>query len=352
MSQEVIEPEVITEQYSPFDAPVKERAYTKHTINQGDNATILEEPSFQAPSFSDFEDVQEEPEKEKRVFNESYSELDGKEKTMGAEMMAEMTLDLYGKGCGLLGKLPEISESKLDRLMAEGEIDPDILLPTESGDIPIKEFAQEYNSSISEAFLVSDDFKEKVRPPLIRVFKKKGIGMTDEQLLAYYFISDLGTKGVQAVMLKKTANSILDSLKENTQARRAQYAPQPQQQTPQQPQRQQPIYQEPTATTAPEFTSDFARVIVEESEQNKSSHTSSLEDQIVTFSEPEEKTYDNVSGGVTGFTEKFVEPANMPNFGNEEALAHLEAVAKNAQSKKPTKAPVRKQSSKRTPRKK
>ena len=128
MSQETFtEPKVeIIDEFSPLDAPVKQRAYTQHHVADAQVVEDLEEPTFQPPSFNDFEDGEGgEPEPE-RPFNQSYSELDGKEKTMGAKMMVEMTLDLYEKGCGILGKLPEISEGKLDRLIAEGEIDGDI----------------------------------------------------------------------------------------------------------------------------------------------------------------------------------------------------------------------------------
>ena len=205
--------EIIDNDFSPLDAPVKQRSYTQHK-HQEAHAVMddLAEPTFEMPSFDSFDEVQEEEKEPARPFNESYSELDGKEKKMGAKMMAEMTLDLYEKGCGFLGKLPEISEDKLDQMIAEGEIDPAIQLQTETGSVPVKEFATEYNESIKEAFGVSEEFKEKVKPPLIRVFEKRGIGMTDEQLLMYYFATDLGAKGVQAFMLKKTANNIIQML--------------------------------------------------------------------------------------------------------------------------------------------
>jgi hypothetical protein len=79
----------------------------------------LEEPSFERPSFADLDGSAEEDSSDpERPFNPSYNELDGKEKTMGAVMMAEMTLDMYEKGCFYLGKIPEISEAKIDKLIA------------------------------------------------------------------------------------------------------------------------------------------------------------------------------------------------------------------------------------------
>jgi hypothetical protein len=234
-------------------------------------------------------------------------------------MMAEMTLDIYEKGCGFLGKLPEISEQKLDKLIAEGEIDGDIQLPTESGNLGVKDFAVEYNASIKDAFEVSDDFKEKVRPPLVRVFKKRGIGMTDEQLLAYYFVTDLGTKTAQAFMLRKTANNILDSLKENTLAIR-------------ESQIQRPTTQTPTPTAPQKEPSvDYYEEIseVEESvvRKPKAKPKTNLEEQLQYF-EPEEENsvFANLSDK-GGFKEEYVEPSGMPQFGDKDILSRLEQLS-------------------------
>jgi hypothetical protein len=318
-NQETFVEAQVMDDFSPLDAPVKQRSYTQHKI-YADSEVVpdLEEPSFQAPNFSDFDEASPEEEKEPaKPFNEAYSELDGKEKTMGAEMMAEMTLDIYEKGCGFLGKLPEISEQKLDKLIAEGDIDGDIQLPTESGNLGVKEFAVEYNSSIKEAFEVSDDFKDKVRPPLIRVLKKRGIGMTDEQLLAYYFVTDLGTKTAQAFMLRKTANNILDSLKENTLAIRESQVTRP----------------TPTPTpTAPkkEENVDYYEEIsqVEESvvRKPKPKPKTVIEQQLEYFEPEEDNVYSNLSDK-GGFKEEYVEPSGMPQFGNKDILATLEKLS-------------------------
>jgi hypothetical protein len=310
----VIETTIIEDNFSPLDAPVKKRSYTNHILAT-DDAVIedLAEPTFQTPNFSDFDAPEEAGKKEPdRPFNESYSELDNKEKTMGAEMMAEMTLDLYAKGCGWLGKIPEINETKLDGLIAEGEIDADIQIPTESGNVSVKDFAQEYNSSIKDAFEVSDEFKENVKAPLIRVLKKRGIGMTDEQLLGYYFVTDLGTKVAQVVMLKKTSNNILDSLKENTQAMREIARPKP-------APAQQVVKEEPIKY----YTEEEEEVVVQKPKRKKTN----LEEQIEFF-EPEEagSVFNNLKDS-GGFSQEYQEPDNMPQFGDSEILAQLEKLS-------------------------
>ncbi len=335
MSQETFNtaPEVeIIQDFSPLDAPVKQRSYTQHHVTDVEAMGDLEEPTFQPPSFNDFEEGDGgEPEPE-RPFNQAYSELDGKEKTMGAKMMAEMAIDLYEKGCGLLGKLPEISEGKLDRLISEGEIDPSIEIPTESGSLGVKEFASEYNDSIKDAFSVSDEFKEKVKPPLERVFKKRGIGMTDEQLLAYYFITDFGAKGVQAIMLRKTANGILDSLRENTLAIREQNAyrttPTP---TP------TPKAEVKTETQSAEYTENISEAVEQEYVAPKRKKPATNLDSQVEFFEPEE-----VENGVYsilndngGFKAETKVADNMPTFGDPEILAGIEKIAKDSGLEKP-----------------
>ena len=340
------EAEIINDDFSPLDAPVKQRSYTQHKMGDAQEMGELEEPTFERPSFADLDGTAEEEANEpERPFNESYSQLDGKEKTMGAEMMAEMTLDIYEKGCFYLGKIPEISESKIDKLIAEGEIDPNITLQTEAGNMPIKDFAVEFNDSIKEAFVVSDEFKEKVKPPLIRVFKKRGIGMTDEQLLMYYFGTDIATKGAQAFMLKKTTNSILDSLKENTMAMRENNMrnsrPEPPRPEPQQ-QYQAPTYQEPVADNDVSYTENIAEVIQEPVSRQRrrperTAPKTNLDEQLAYFEPEEQGVYSNLKDN-GGFTDDFKDVAGMPQFGDPAILSELERLSGN-EPKKPVRKP-------------
>jgi len=302
--------------FSPLDAPVKSRPYTKPNIDESELMGDLEEPSFQRPSFSDIE-PEEEVQEPERQFNPQFSELDNKEKGLGAEMMAELTLDLYEKGCGWLGKIPKISESKIDQMIVEGDIDSDMTLPTSAGDMPIKEFANEFNESIKEVFEVSDEFKEKVKPPLIRVFKKRGIGMTDEQLLAYYFITDLGTKGAQAFMLKKQVNSIYDALKENTIELRETRM-----------RSDRPTNPTPTyATTSKddeEVVEVFTEEVVKKPKAKRTKPKTNLEEQLDNFES--DSVFDNLKGD-SGFSKDFEENPSMPQFGDKSILAELDRLS-------------------------
>ena len=348
--------EIINDDFSPLDAPVKQRAYTQHKLDDSKLMEELEEPTFERPSFADLDGTAEEESSEpERPFNPSYSELDGKEKAMGAEMMAEMTLDFYDKACFYMGKIPEISEGKLDKLIAEGEIDPSIQLQTEAGAMPIKDFALEFNDSIKDAFTVSDEFKEKVKPPLIRVFKKRGIGMTDEQLLAYYFVSDLGAKGAQAFMLRKTANNILDSLKENTIALKENQlrnsnppAPAP---APQQAYQERSFSDAPTrptntnANNTEQMVSDYsdyseniAEVIQKPAKKQnlekpiRRKPKTNLDEQLTYFEPEEQEVFSNLKDK-DGFTDRFQDVAGMPQYGDPIMMSELEKLSKNDPTK-------------------
>jgi len=335
--ENIEEAQIITDDFSPLDAPVKQRAYTQHKMDSSQSMADLDEPNFDRPSFEDLDGSDSEKGAEpERPFNPSYSELDGKEKTMGAEMMADMTLDIYEKGCFYMGKIPQISESKIDKLIAEGEIDPSIQLQTESGSIPIKDFAVEFNDSIKEAFVVGDEFKEKVKPPLMRVFKKRGVGMTDEQLLAYYFITDLGTKAAQAFMLRKTTTSILDSLKENTLAMRENQANSQMNDNQNKNRNTKESYQEPTVQEDISYTENIAEVLEQPVSRTKAkvktnARRTNLDEQMEYFDAQEQSVFSNVKD--SGFSQDFQNVPGMPNFGDPITLSELEKLNRGAASK-------------------
>lgn len=334
MNQETVNqnPEVeIIDDYSPLNAPVKERAYTQHHVVDSQVLADLDEPTFMPPSFNESEEDEEETVRE--PLNQAYSELSGKEKTTGAKVMVDVTLDIYSKLCSFMGKLPQISEEKVERLIAEGEIDPSIQIPTEAGNLGIKEYAEEYNGSIREAFEVTDEFKETVSPIMERVFKKRGIGMTDEQSLAYYFITDFGTKGYQVFALRRTTNNLIDGLKENTNAIRESVA-----RTNTQPQASQSVKQEPVQNfQAVNIQDEDSEVYYERPKRTKPE--TNLDEQVQYF-EPEEVengVYSVLKSG-SGFKHETKVESNMPNFGDPEVLAGIDKIEKQSMMQKPTRS--------------
>ena len=63
MSQEFETPEIMDD-FSPLDAPVKQRSYTSHKIyTDAQVVPDLDEPTFQRPNFNDFDEPSaQEPE--------------------------------------------------------------------------------------------------------------------------------------------------------------------------------------------------------------------------------------------------------------------------------------------------
>jgi hypothetical protein len=204
--------------------------------------------------------------------------------------------------------------------------------------------SKEYNRQ----WMSSDEFKEKVKPPLERVFKKRGIGMTDEQLLLYYFGTDFVAKGAQAFMLRKTANGIVDSLRENTLAIREQNAyrtaPNPQQPV-QEPERK-------TENNNSEYTEKISEVLSENEVAPERKRPATNLDEQIEFFEPEETNgvysilNDNNDGGFKSVSKM---ANNMPTFGDPDILEGIDKIERESQSGKPSrrKSATKRQTTKR-----
>lgn len=200
--------------FSPLDEPVKERAYTKGNVDAQGLEAELEEPTFDAPNFSDFDQEEKEP----SSFNPAIDNLDKKEQMYATEQMVDTVLDVYGKAHLLANRVTKIKEEKVAEAMEKGEIDPSLQVPIDDmgNSLGLMEYVQEYNAQLSDAIKLEDDFVEKVRPPMIRVFQKKGLAMTDEQFLAVAFGTDILTKGAMIFQLVKQNNKLISMWKEQS----------------------------------------------------------------------------------------------------------------------------------------
>jgi len=86
--------------------------------------------------------------------------------------------------------------------------------------LSVFDFVNNYNKQVGEALTVEEDFVEKVRPIMIRVAEKRGLGMTDEQNLMVLFGKDILEKGMQVVSFKKSLSNILDLTYQNFKQQR------------------------------------------------------------------------------------------------------------------------------------
>lgn len=205
--------------YSPIAEPVIERSYNEATVVSeiGD----IPEPDYGSGTmtFEDFADdaideevAPKEPSAFEKVTNPAMTDLDNKESKFAAAQLVDTILDGYEMLHQLGAKAAKVNEDKVTKMVMSGEIDNDIRIPvSETDDLNAIEYVGMHNQQAEELFEYDKSFNDKVRPTMIRVFQKKGWGVSDEQFLLITFGKDIATKGVMAFSFKKTANTMLEN---------------------------------------------------------------------------------------------------------------------------------------------
>ena len=191
-------------------------------MTEQEKNTPIPEPTFTPPPFEMDDDegeqqTSEQPKEKvkKEPFNEDLEDLTTSEKRKQAESMADMALGVYGYVHQLPEVFAKINESMANEAHLKGEINLYAVITFPDGrKSTIESIIQEYNSEITGAFQLSETFKENVRPYLIRILLKKGIGLTDEEMIAYYVVMDLVETAPKFFQLMKNKNKTFDELKE------------------------------------------------------------------------------------------------------------------------------------------
>jgi len=241
MSEQVEDFEVPNfDDYSPIAEPVVDRSYNHAEViaEIGD----ISEPDFgdQVPTFEDFqeeEQVEVEQPKEPSAFdnvsNPAMSDLDSKDKKMAATQLVNSVLEGYAMIHELGIKVAKIDEAKVYEKLINGEIDSDLRVPIaeDGSSVNAQEYAQTHNQQVVDALTYDPEFSEKVKPAMIRVFTKKGWGITDEQFLLGMFGKDLAMKMVMIIGMKKQGNEMLKHFATATASNRAEIVNQPPVQT-------------------------------------------------------------------------------------------------------------------------
>jgi len=206
--------------YNPFAQSVVEREYSTPKVASGVTEEI-DEPTFMPPSYEDIvaeregggmvEDLSENPFDNP---NPALNDLDSKDKKIACESLVDTCLDAYEQLHKYAQYVVKVDEDDLMQRQASGKIDLNEIIPvTENGDtMSVGEFVGQFNQQSSEALKYDKEFGFKVRPAMVRVFMKKGWGMSDEQYLMYMFGKDIAVKVGIMYSLKKTINSTLDTL--------------------------------------------------------------------------------------------------------------------------------------------
>ena len=233
---------------NPFLDSVNEKPYSQVNVNASPNQMNyrINEPTFEAQSldsnYNPYADLNDENnyegEQGSQSLNPALSPLSDAEKEASAKQMSEMTIDAYKQLHVFANTMLQFPQKKLKKLENEGAIDLSVSIPYEEGKtITANEFILEFNEQNKEALYVDKDFEKQVKPPLTRVFKKNGIGLSDEQTLIYLFSKDIIMKGVMVAQIQSSINQFIDNLKETTQAyKEGIYNPQTEQQPKKQPQ--------------------------------------------------------------------------------------------------------------------
>jgi len=229
MANDFMEPEEIGTDigadYDPMGAPINEKPYTKPNvkINPKDLQGDIPEPTFQAPLIDldkpPLEQVPPTPKKEREPFNKEMNELPKKEKEMAAHHVANMILQVYEGLNHLANQGMVFNEKKLNKLQQEGEVDFSIRIPLNyksNETITAAEFIDDFNSQRKNALKVTQEFKDEVTPILERVLRKRGVGMTDEQMLVFLFGKDIALKGQEFLVARQQMGDIIGMLKEQT----------------------------------------------------------------------------------------------------------------------------------------
>lgn len=231
--------------YEPLSGEVKQRGYNKHDLPPEFNSDEIPEPIFNNPIPTGVSEPQPQSQqendksdgreakqlnrdwkngdknseqKEKSAFdnitNPSINQLEGKEQNIAVEQLVDTVLDVYAMAHGFGANMVKMDDEKLTKLYIEDIISPEMQVPiSESGEMAsFPEFVAEYNKSIDTTIHYDQSFGDTVKPVMIRVFKKRGWGLNDEQYLMYMFGKDIAQKTMIAIGMKKQMNFVIDML--------------------------------------------------------------------------------------------------------------------------------------------
>ena len=201
--------------YNPFGESVVEREYTKskQTLTSEQRGPIIE-PTFEPPpigGYTEEMDTEMDSDDMPGVFDESVSDLDDKDKKFAHENLVDTVIGGYEMMHTFARRWATITEDKLIEKEKKGEIDLRMqIMVSAVQSLPLFEFVGNYNKQVEETLTVDEDFVEKVKPIMVRIAAKRGLGMTDEQNLMVMFGKDILEKGMQVIGFKKSLNNILE----------------------------------------------------------------------------------------------------------------------------------------------
>lgn len=223
--------EFVSNDFNILDQPVNEKTYSKPNFAaSGDMLNQpIGEPSFAPPPIGKErpyqqikpDDTKSGGQSQQTATNPSLNDVSDEEKKMAAEHMADLIIDGYDQLNMFADKGLQFNEGKINKLVQEGEIDLGIPIPYDMGKTMTgRDVIKEFNAQTKGTFKVTDKFKQEVRPPLVRVLKKRGAGLSDEQFLIYAFGKDIALKTVTFFQIRQEMKNVVETMKEMTMAYR------------------------------------------------------------------------------------------------------------------------------------
>lgn len=225
--------------YNPFAENVVEREYATPKVASGVTEAI-DEPEFVPPTYEDIVQQKEmegmegmEAEGGGEPFadlsNPALNDLNNKDKKIACESLVDTALDTYEQLHKFAQYSVKVDEEELMLKHQQGKLDLNETIPvTETQNMSVGEFIGQFNKQSEEALAYDKEFGVKVRPAMIRVFMKRGWGMSDEQYLMYMFGKDIAIKVGIMYQLKKTISSTIAQLEKAHKQNQARgYSPPP-----------------------------------------------------------------------------------------------------------------------------
>ena len=209
----------IEEVKGSIDNPLIEEPILRDYTNIGTNqVTDIKEPVYPTPNIHSDSSIPPPQGADKKIENPAVVDLPPEEKKQAVENMADFAIALYEKLNALGYKLIEIKENKLLEMALRGEIELDAKIPTgENQFITVNEFVKDYNSQAEKIMVVSNEFKQSIKPPLMRILMRRNWGMSDEQTVILILVNDAAAKIAMMNQQFRQGKDIIATMKEMTE---------------------------------------------------------------------------------------------------------------------------------------
>lgn len=225
--------------YSPIASNPIERPYAiAQPLSPTDAATPIPEPIINPPPISNQPPIQPPsgggnagatagagtpPPHIPIPPNPQLVSADPSEVRRAAESAADGILDMYSGVTELARQFVKIDDNQLMQYYEDNKFEPDttIALGEDGEDVTVVQLVQSFNNGCDQSLVVTQEFKEDVRPVLVRVLEKRKIGFTDEELLIEKFGKDIIIKGVTVFKMKSQINGAFNFISKQYEKQRA-----------------------------------------------------------------------------------------------------------------------------------